>query len=328
MSVPHKSLSIGGATYDLFLSLPSHVGQGRHLHLPRGEKIMIDHVVETAGGGACNTSVGCAKLGFQASFCGVIGADQWGTRLIETLRRAGVDTSPATIVEGETSSFSIILTLPGGERTILSAAGVTEHLHDVTMDLATAADVDVIYLNRLQEASCSIMDDLADLLTGGSATHLTWNPGGCQIAQGIKGAGATRLLPHTALLLLNREEAHRFTGEHDVRRAMTQIIAAGARSVIITDGAQGATATDGVTVWHCQPPNDIIVVDTTGAGDAFGSAATWSLMQGKTLPEALVNGTLNAISVLGRIGAHAGLCDARNLSDHVLRSSVHVDVIT
>ena len=75
-----KTVSIGGATYDLFVRtdrrLLKESGDGEMLSLPVGAKIHVDQVVETCGGGASNSSVGLARLGCKAGFSGIIGSDQ------------------------------------------------------------------------------------------------------------------------------------------------------------------------------------------------------------------------------------------------------------
>ncbi len=118
-SSPPRTLSIGGATYDLFLKLGPDAVKDGHISLDIGKKMRIRSVTESCGGGANNSAVGLARLGCCAAFCGVVGEDQWGQRLLENLKREGVDVSSATVVEHETSSFSIVLSLGGGERTIL-----------------------------------------------------------------------------------------------------------------------------------------------------------------------------------------------------------------
>jgi sugar/nucleoside kinase (ribokinase family) len=300
-----KTLSIGGATYDLFLTLRSQATKGE-LVLKAGEKMRVERVIETCGGGASNTSVGLARLGCAASFSGVLGSDQWGERLRETMMKEGVDVSSATIVENETSSFSIILSFADGERTILYTPGVGEHLHDTTFDKGKLETVDAVYLNHLSETSCMIEDVVASALGIVEDFHLTWNPGGCQIEVGMDHKDKQALLTRTTLLVFNKEEALAFTRTKSIAEAMDRCIGAGVKYVCITDGKNGTTATDGVKAYHC-PVAEANVVDTTGAGDAFGTAATWALLSGLPLPQALKAGTLNAASVVGKIGAQAGL---------------------
>jgi ribokinase len=304
-STPLRSLSIGGATYDLFLTLANRMmSEQGSIVLPAGSKTNIKGVVEACGGGAANTSVGLARLGLDASFAGILGSDQWGEKMLANLRAEGVRTDSVTIVEGETSSFSVIIST-GHDRSILTAKGVSEHLHDVTFDADAVQRADVIYLNHLCEAASVIEDDIVRMLKS-CRGHLTWNPGGCQIEAGMHQKDKQELLAHTAFLLLNKEEALRFTDEKSSEDAMRVLRSAGVRTVCITDGKNGAIAQDDTGRYHC-PVVPVTIVDTTGAGDAFGIGMTWALATGQSLPIAMIAGTLNASRVVSTIGAETGL---------------------
>ena len=309
-SVSPRTISIGGATYDLFVTTskePVHAPDGTESFLlPLGEKIWIKTVTSTFGGGAANTSVGLSRLGLQAEFCGIVSDDQWGNQILENLRHEGVDHQSATMVEGESSSFSIILSSLTGERVILAHQGTSRHLHDVTFDRENAARVDWVYLNHIHADTCVIEDDLIAMLTASDHANITWNPGGCQIDAGMKAKNNALLLEHTDLLLLNKEEACAFTGKKDTMHALRMLKEAGVKIVCITDGKRGAIATDGKDVFSC-PAGQAKVVDTTGAGDAFGTGMTWALATKKSLPESLKAGTINAMNVVGAIGAQPGL---------------------
>ena len=305
-----KTLSIGGATLDLFCRLPkdivSRCADSDVFALPLGEKIRVADLIEACGGGASNTAVGLSRLGYDSCFEGVVGSDQWGEKLIENLQSEGVDTSCATIVEGEVTSFSIILSGDTGERVILNDPGTNAHLHDITFDKHKLAEVDWVYLNSVKEDSCEIQDDIVEMLANDD-TCLTWNPGGCQIEKGLEPQNNQQLLKHTDLLLLNREEAERFTGEKTPEDALRVFLDCGAKNVVITDGKNGTTASDGKSLLICPVVSDVEIIDTTGAGDAFGTAVTWALLSGKSLPDALKAGSINAASVVGSIGAETAL---------------------
>ena len=127
---------------------------------------------------------------------------------------------------------------------ILYDPGTNEHMHDALFDKASAAEVDWIILNHIHEQACVIEDDLIEILVQ-KDTRLTWNPGGCQIDAGIKGKSNTELLKSTTLLVLNKEEAMRFTGEQSVDAAMKTLLKSGVAHVCITDGSRGTVASDG-----------------------------------------------------------------------------------
>jgi len=321
-------MSIGGATFDLFVrtgrTLTSDADGRVSVCFPLGSKVRVRGICETCGGGAANTAVGLKRLGFRAGFCGIVGSDQWGEKMLENLKREGVDSSCATIVEGETSSFSVILSVETGERVILYEPGTNAHLHDVTFDRERVALANWVYLNRLLEQGCEIEDDLTAILAAEGGPHLTWNPGGCQLEVGLDASNNRRLLQHTDLLLLNREEALTFAKASSVDEALRTLSAAGARKIFVTDGRNGSIATDGVKRYSCRVIPATVVVDTTGAGDAFGTGATWALLQEFDLPTALQAGTINAANVVGAIGAQAGLLTDIEMRERL--QQVHLDV--
>lgn len=306
-----KTLSIGGATYDLFVRLPKDTvhecEKTASFALPLGAKIRVDQLIETCGGGASNTSVGLSRLGCSACFEGIVSSDQWGEKLMQTLQAEGVDTSCVTIVEDEVSSFSIILSGSSGERVILYESGTNTHLRDSTFDKEKLSDVDWVYLNHIQEGSCEIQDDIVEMLAVDSGPKLTWNPGGCQIDAGLEPKNNSALLAHTELLLLNKEEALAFTKTTDIESAIKKLLATGVANVAITDGGRGVAASDGNTMYRCPVVSKVEILDTTGAGDAFGTGVTWGLLEGLLLPDALKTGSINAASVVGAIGSQTAL---------------------
>jgi ribokinase len=306
-----KTLSIGGATYDLFVRLPSDVihecENAESFALPLGAKIRIDQLIETCGGGASNTSVGFSRLGCDAYFEGIVSSDQWGEKITETLSKEGVDTSCVTIVEDEVSSFSIILSGSSGERVILYESGTNTHLLDATFDKQKLSQVDWVYLNHIQEDSCEIEDDIMEMLARSGGPKLSWNPGGCQLDKGCDTKSNSALLKHTDLLLLNKEEALSFTSTANVEEAITTLLALGVANIAISDGPRGSTASDRHKIYRCPVVSGIEILDTTGAGDAFGTGVTWGLLSGLSLPDALKTGTINAASVVGAIGAQTTL---------------------
>lgn len=322
------TLSIGGATFDLFMKVGDTSvraeGSERIIVLPLGEKIRVEDIIGACGGGANNTSIGLSRLGCSASFCGVLGGDQWGEMIRLNLEKEGVETCHIAIIENEHSSFSLILSAPDGERTILTHKSMDRHFHDVTFDRQAAHDADAVYLNHIHQKTSVIEDDIIAALAAGG-THLTWNPGGGHIEAGLKHEGNRLLTAVTGLLLLNKEEALTFTRAGTVTEALRAIIEAGARVVCITDGPRGAVATDGESLYSC-PGLPCTVVDSTGAGDAFGTGMTWALLNRKDLPTALKAGTINAASVVGSIGAQKGLLTESQIQTELSGTDIHVAV--
>ena len=217
-------------------------------------------------------------------------------------------TDAAVVVEGEVSSFSIILVdTASGRRTILYSPNVNAHMCDPVFARDILRRSSWLFLNHLSDVSCVILDDCLDIVAKPGGLKFAWNPGGSQIRAGYAEPLTGKLLKQTDILFLNAEEARTFTKEEAVHDALRICINAGTKIMCITDGANGAFLSDGTSVWRCRHGSPIEVVDTTGAGDAFAVGVTWGVWRGLTLPACLQAGMINAASVIAYVGTQAGL---------------------
>jgi len=104
----------------------------------------------------------------------------------------------------------------------------------------------------------------------------------------------------------------------------------------MTDGDNGAMASDGHTLWDVRAIKPKTLVEKTGAGDAFLSGFVYGLYNPKGLPvfdkspasieRALRLGTVNAYNVVRFIGASTGLFPFKNLPPEIIEA-VHIKTI-
>lgn len=331
-SPKRRTVSIGGATFDLFVHTNSDLmhscENGSEIRLPLGAKIQVKEVIESAGGGASNTAVGLKRLGCDAGFSGIIGSDQWGEFLLKNFKIEGVSLEGATVVEDETTSFSIIFSVESGERIILYESGTNRHLQDANFDRVLAGKSDWIYLNHIHDRTCIIQDDLIAILEKPDRPGFSWNPGSNQLKLGMQDPGNAALLQKTDLLFCNKQEATLLTGKDAIDECLSCLLNAGVRIPCITDGRRGSYAADGKDLYHCPILEDAPVIDTTGAGDAFGTGVTWAILTGLDLPNALRAGTINATSVVGAIGAQRGLLTDIEIGKRLQTTPLDVRVIS
>ncbi|MGK9147805.1 hexose kinase [Plantibacter flavus] len=92
-------------------------------------------------------------------------------------------------------------------------------------------------------------------------------------------SGATIVKP-------NLDEAMTATGESDLESARTALLELGARTVVISRGADGLTSGDGDSA-HDVPAVPGVTGNPTGAGDATTAALVAALRAGLPLPDAL-----------------------------------------
>ncbi len=308
---PFDVITVGAATRDVFLRSRAikvirdetfSTGEAECFAL--GSKIEIDELTFETGGGGTNTAVGFARQGWRTGFVGKIGAsDARGKEILRALDDDRVDTSLVIHDRRKQSGYSVLLLTPRGERTALVYRGASADFQ--TRDFPwTKLRARWMYVS-------SLGGDLTVLrrLWQHARRHnikIAWNPGAGELALGL-----VKLLPliqTVDILSLNQEEAARLMNlTHDQDEEAFHRLRALVRGVtLVTQGTEGSLGGTTTMAWHCGT-HQIRVVDTTGAGDAFGCGFVGSYIRHADIPRALRFGNENSESVIGYVGAKQGL---------------------
>jgi ribokinase len=304
-------LSVGDAATDVFVRLdPAHVqlrkdDECEWMELPFGAKVPFEYALTVeAGGNAANAAVGFARLGLTTALAAHVGTDQIGRDMTAALHREGVDTHLVRLDPGRQSNRNFVLWF-GSDRTIL----VHHEIYDYHWPYLSANEVPRwVYLSSVGSDARAYYERIAAWLEGEPAVRFAFQPGTFQIALGPGPLGC--LYRRTDLLVCNREEAVEIGGgDHaDVGDLLTRLHRLGPKTVVITDGADGAYASDGLQRYHAPAyPDPAPPLERTGAGDAFSSALVAALAQDRPLTEALARAPVNAMSVVQEVGSQTGL---------------------
>jgi sugar/nucleoside kinase (ribokinase family) len=155
---------------------------------------------------------------------------------------------------------------------------------------------------------------------------VAWNPGERELQLGLK-----KLTPHlrtTDVLILNREEAALLCGKpaSDMRGLIKALKDLPRQALAITDGQKGAYLCAEGKTWFA-PSLKAKRINTTGAGDAFGSALVTGLIHQLSPQDALRLAMLNATSVVSHMGAKTGVLQKMPTERDLKRVSVRPVVI-
>jgi ribokinase len=216
------------------------------------------------------------------------------------LDNENVDMSGVVHGDEYKASYSTILLSPGGERTILNYHGTMVHPDGHPIDLERIAEADWLYLS-----SVGSMELLEKIVSKAAEHHvkIAMNPAATELAEPEK---LKTLLEDVTILSLNKEEMQQLVeGEtiEELVRHGTNLCPV----VLVSDGANGAIASDSKVIVKAGMYEDVSVVDRTGAGDAFGSGfVAWHIL-GKTLEECVIFASANSTNVVTKIGAKAGI---------------------
>ena len=271
---------------------------------PFGSKIDIEEIHFNTGGGGTNTAATFAKQGFKTAFCGVVGQDLSGQELINELKSLKIDTRFVVKTEKKATNHSIVvLGNMKEDRTILAYRGAAELLEKSQIPFKKL-HTKWLYLAPLSGQLCDSFEDLVNFAFE-RKIKIAVNPGLAQLS-------LTRFKEITKridVLILNQEEASFLTKipyeqEHEI---FQKIDAMCPGVVVMTKGGSGVTVSDNTYLYSAVPPVDRNIVDTTGAGDAFGSGFVSEFMKTGSIESAIQLGMANSVGCLSQIGAKQGL---------------------
>lgn len=298
-------VTVGKATQDVFLqsskSFEPHEHKGvLYEQLPLGQKLDLDNVIFTTGGNVTNAAVTFARQGLHSKYIWAIGTDVASQIILSDLDNEGVDTLHVVQDEDYRSSYSVILLASSGERTILNYHGTKLPSDGKLIDLSVLTVADWVYVSGLGDM------ELLELIISHCVKHgvkVMLNPASSELNEIDK---LKALLEDVEVLVVNKEEAMQIvegqTIEELARHATNYCPVA-----IVSDGPNGAVATDRKTLVTVGMYEDVPVIDRTGGGDAFGSGFLSYWSQGYSLKEAMIFASANSTSVVGQIGAKAGI---------------------
>ncbi len=318
MSKPIDILCVGDIVTDAFIKLlddQAYTYVDEHgtktLAMKFGTKLPFDHAeILEAVGNAANAAVSFSRLGLTTAFDTNVGGDQAGRDMIVQLNKEGVDHRFVHINPDKKSNCHYVLWYKE-ERTIL----IKHEEYDYHWPHFRPAEMPRwVYFSSISEHAMPYHDQVAEWLEDHPDVKLAFQPGTFQMEAGTK--RLKRIYARTEVLILNREEAVLVSGGsydnlHDLLDRLHEL---GAKTAIITDGPDGAYASDGTDRWKMPLyPDPAPPYERTGAGDAFASTLIAALAKGHNLESALQWAPINSMSVVQKTGAQQGL-----LSEHEL----------
>jgi sugar/nucleoside kinase (ribokinase family) len=320
-------LTVGAATRDIFVRseafdrVTSNAPDGFSACLPMGSKMNAEEMVLASGGGATNAAVTFARFGYSVACLSRIGRDSAGWDITHELKQDGVETSFLQIDDERPTAQSIIFLAGHGSRAILTARGASQHL-DVNAFSWKTLSLKHLYLTSLGGNLKSLRALFSHL---DPLTSVAWNPGNGELEYGLK--TLRPWLMRCDVVIMNREEAAFLCGTAPrmLGPLFEELGNLPRQALVITDGAHGAYAHARGTTWHV-PALKGKRVNTTGAGDAFGSAFAAALWKEGDIEMALRAGAINAFGVVTHMGAKRGI--AKHFPRPRERAMIHTRVVS
>ncbi len=322
-------IAIGDCTVDEFIKLEEAQvnctidSDECTISMKWGDKIPYEKSVLVPGvGNAANAAVSAARLGLSTGFISNVGGDRYGEEIVEVFEKEHVDTRYVRKNEGLGTNHDYVLWF-NAERTIL-----VKH-EDYPYAMPESLEAPKWFYLSSAGRSESFHAEVAAWCAAHPETRLAFQPSTFEMSMGVE--KLADLYRVTELVACNKEEAERILalGPTDVKELLAKMHALGPRMVLITDGPNGAYASDGTAVYQVPMyPDTKPPVDRTGAGDATTSTIVVALALGKPLDEALLWGPVNSMAVVQEIGAQKGLLTREGLEALLAKAPADYHVTT
>lgn len=263
-------LVFGSAIIDFICYTPRLPKAGETLHGYKFQKGF--------GGKGANQCVAAARLGSKTALIAKLGDDSFGIDYLRQLNAEHINVQHLELLPGQTTGIAQIAVSDDGENNIIIVVGANNLLS--VNDVSRAAE----HFNQARVLVCQLETPI-------EATLLALRQfKGVSIVNAAPAMEKTppELLQLSSIFCVNETEAALMTGMKridnisDANDAMRRLIKLGANTVIITLGKLGAVCGTKEAPDHFEhvpapqvPPE--LVVDTTGAGDAFIGALAHNL---------------------------------------------------
>ncbi len=264
---------------------------------------MLSHILESrvsVGGCVPNTAIDLAKIdrSLPISTLGRVGDDEHGRFVLLQMSRYGIDCSRVTISQTKPTSYSDVISCPGGERTFFHAKGANAEFSPEDIDLASLNCVILhigylLLLDRFDAPDAEYGTVMARFLHNAQAAGIRTSIDVVSDSQAENYRRVTLpALKYCDYVTINELECGRITGTEpytadgrlnveSIRTAMEQLADAGVRSKVIVHCKQAGFCLDVPGRRFTAVPSLCIpkerILGSVGAGDAFCAGALYSI---------------------------------------------------
>ncbi len=294
-----KAAVVGSINADLIL---------RTERVPQsGESMTGTSYGHANGGKGANQAIGLARLGAKTKMIGKVADDENGRRLVDNLKKNGVDVSGVATDGSQTGLAAIILDGEGKNRIIVYEGANAEIIPSVAAECITdGLDLLLVQFETREE---TVIETVNKAIKKGITTVIDCGPAKQFALEKMQ--GATIISP-------NETETEALTGiypqsEDDILKA-SEILTdrSKAKFVVLKLGERGCSVWDGKSL-RIMPAYKGEVVDTTAAGDCFTAAMALEFIRSGDIYSACDVGNKAGCIAVGRMGADASMPTAEDI---------------
>jgi sugar/nucleoside kinase (ribokinase family) len=267
-----KALVIGEVCIDVLVKNPESVAV-------KGVPVWAEDIVLRLGGSATYVSQGLTSLGIDVSMRGVAGSDSFTSDSLLKLTQTGIDIQSLKILPDQSSSTCVGIIGTGIKKKFVGCSPFKPFTSDMFED--NAEGIDLVYFGGYliyPELWDGILEDYFRRIHSHAITVLDTQMLPIPPEHYAEEALRPALLSEVDVLLVDRREALVLTESINPEIAAQKLLDLGPKLVIVKLGEDGCLLANGQEMQYFSTKS-IISVEPIGAGDFFGSAISYGLIQ-------------------------------------------------
>ena len=283
----------GGINIDFISSVKS---------MPKaGETIVGEDFVVTPGGKGANQAVACSRLGLKTSMIGRVGNDTFADQLLSNLNDEKINTDGITKDKTTHTGIATIILDETGQNSIIQTPGANYLCGDDELNYLKSKILEFDLLVLQSEIPINVSLNAAKIAKDAEKLVI-WDP-----------APANKIpdeaYEYIDYFIPNQTEAQTLSGHDDVlneKQAMEAskiFLDKGVKNVIITMAEQGAFGYNGTESYFIDIPEDIKVIDSVAAGDAFSGGLSLGISEELEFKKLIIYGVLSGCIAVQKTGA-------------------------
>jgi len=240
-------------------------------------------VISALGGAPFNTARTCGRLGAEVCFAGAVSNDRFGTLLAAELEASGVGLDPVQRVDAPTTLAAAEIDELGVVAYRFYVAGTSA---PALVNPAMPPTVDVLVTGGLGLVLEPMATTIEQIVSAADEETLVFLDVNCRPLviddRERYVTGVDRVAERSDVVKVSDEDLDYLHPGLDVRSAAERFLRLGPSVVLVTRGAEGVNVVSQGDMREV-PVDSVDVVDTIGAGDAFGGGfLSWWVESGRS----------------------------------------------
>lgn len=274
-----------------------------------GETVTGQDFAVFPGGKGANQAFAAGRLSageIPVRMVGQVGGDAYGEWLRQSLSRAGVDVTHVRVAPEAPTGLAMIAIDAAAQNQIVVVPGANGSFNPAALTAAHHAVADAAVVLLQLEIPLPTVQTAARIAREAGALVIL-DPAPARTVADVLLRSADYLTPNESELSVLTGGAPQATLRRgDAVTRARQLIARGARKVLVKMGRQGALLVT-ESFEHLQPAFPVEAVDTTAAGDAFNAGLGFALARGADQGDAIRYAAATAAVSVTRPGAQPSM---------------------